>query len=296
MKEATIDTDSGTVLKGGKAIGVHVDGKNVTGFPTPSRRQEFFSQTMIDWKWPEYTIPTYIKSHVHPEKINKEAGEFPLVPTFRLPVLIHSRSGNAKWLAEIANRNPIWIHTSDAKGLGIKSGDLIRVTTDIGHFVDKVWVTESIKPGIVACSHHIGRWRRPQDQGNRWATETVNIENLGNGHWKLTKKQGIRPFKSSDKDSSRIFWSDGGVHQNITHAVHPDPISGMHCWHQKVKLEKARVGDSYGDIFVDTNKSFAVYKEWLAMTRPAPGPDGLRRPLWFARALRPADETFYIKE
>jgi hypothetical protein len=124
----------------------------------------------------------------------------------------------------------------------------------------------------------------------------VNIENLGNGHWKLTKKQGIRPFKSSDKDSSRIFWSDGGVHQNITHAVHPDPISGMHCWHQKVKLEKARVGDSYGDIFVDTNKSFAVYKEWLAMTRPAPGPDGLRRPLWFARALRPADETFYIKE
>ncbi len=296
MKDAIIDTNSNTVLKGGKAIGVHVNGKNVTGFPTPSRRQEFFSQTMIDWKWPEYTIPTYIKSHVHPEKINREAGEFPLVPTFRLPVLIHSRSGNAKWLTEIANRNPIWIHTSDAKRIGLKSGDLVRVTTDIGHFVDKVWVTESIKPGIVACSHHIGRWRRPQDQGNRWATETVNIENLGNGHWKLTKKEGIRPFKSADKDSSRIFWSDGGVHQNITHAVHPDPISGMHCWHQKVKLEKPHKGDSYGDIFVDTNKSFAVYKEWLAMTRPAPGPGGLRRPLWFARALRPADEMFYIKE
>ena len=296
MKDASVDVDSGIIKKGGKAVGVYVDGKNVVGFPTPSRKQEFFSQTMIDWKWPEYSIPTYIKSHVHPEKINREAGEFPLVPTFRLPVLIHSRSGNSKWLTEIANRNPIWIHTSDAKRLGLKSHDLVRVTTDIGYFVDKIWVTESIKPGIVACSHHIGRWRRPQDQGNRWATETVNIENFGNGHWKLTKKEGIRPFKSADKDSSRIFWSDGGVHQNITHGVHPDPISGMHCWHQKVKLEKAYTDDSYGDIFVDTNKSHEIYKQWLAMTRPAPGPDGLRRPLWFARALRPADETFYIKD
>ncbi len=296
MKGASIEPDSHKITKGGKVIGVQVDGKNVVGFPTPSRKQEFFSHTMIDWKWPEYTIPTYIKSHVHPEKINKEAGEFPLVPTFRLPVLIHSRSGNAKWLAEIANRNPIWIHTSDAERLGLKSGDIVRVTTDIGYFVDKIWITEGIKPGILACSHHIGRWRRPQDQGNRWATETVNIENNGKGQWKLTKKEGIRPFKSTDKDSSRIFWSDGGVHQNITFPVHPDPISGMHCWHQKVKLEKAHVGDSYGDIFVDTNKSFEVYKEWLALTRPAPGPGGLRRPLWFPRALRPADEMFYIKD
>lgn len=293
LKDTTVDDQSGQIFKNGKAVGVKVDDKNCTGFPTPSRLQEFFSPTMKEWKWPEYTIPTYIKSHVHPETIKMEQGEFPLVPTFRLPVLIHSRSGNAKWLAEIANRNPIWIHTSDAKRLQLKSNDTVRVSTDIGYFVDKIWVTEGIKPGILACSHHIGRWRRPQDQGNKWATETVSIANDGKGQWKLTKQQGIRPFKSADKDSSRIFWTDGGVHQNITFPVHPDPISGMHCWHQKVKLEKARPGDKYGDIFVDTNKSFEVYKEWLAMTRPAPGPGGLRRPLWFARALRPADETYY---
>jgi hypothetical protein len=107
---------------------------------------------------------------------------------------------------------------------------------------------------------------------------------------------GIRPFKSSDPDSSRVFWSDGGVHQNITHAVHPDPISGMHCWHQRVRIEKARAEDKYGDIFVDTNKSFENYKEWLKMTRPAPGPNGLRRPLWFKRALRPDEETYYLKD
>jgi len=296
MQGAEIDPKNQVIRKNGKDIGVMIDGIPRVGFPTPSRKQEFFSQTMIDWKWPEYTLPTYIKSHIHPDNINKEAGEFPLVPTFRLPTLIHSRSGNAKWLTEISNRNPVWMHTSDAKNLGVRTGDLIRVTTDIGYFVDKVWVTEGMKPGVVACSHHLGRWRRAQDKiGNRWATATVSIENQ-DGKWTMKQIDGIRPFESQDPDSKRIFWSDGGVHQNITFPVHPDPISGMHCWHQKVKIEKAQPGDSYGDIFVDTNKSYEVYKQWLEMTRPAPGPNGLRRPLWFKRPLRPVEECYYLEK
>jgi anaerobic selenocysteine-containing dehydrogenase len=297
MDGAVVDEKTGVITKNGKALGIMSGGKPVVGFPTPSRKNEFYSQTMADWKWPEYTIPTYIKSHIHEEQMDRSKNEYPLVPTFRLPTLIHSRSGNAKWLYEIANRNPIWMHTSDAERLGVQTGDLLRVNTEIGYFVDKVWVTEGMKPGIVACSHHLGRWRRPQDvPGNRWATNTVAIENDGKGGWRMRTMEHIKPFKSSDPDSARIFWSDGGVHQNITHAVHPDPISGMHCWHQKVRLEKALPEDTYGDIFVDTNKSFEVYKKWQAMTRPAPGPDGLRRPLWMKRALRPAEETFYIKK
>lgn len=297
MEGAEVDPQTQVIRKDGKEIGVMVNGTAYVGFPTPSRKNEFFSQTMIDWKWPEYAIPTYIKSHIHPDNLDKSKNEYCLVPTFRLPTLIHSRSGNAKWLTEISNRNPIWMHTEDARKFGLETGDLVRITTDIGYFVDKVWVTEGMKPGVIACSHHLGRWRRPQDEvGNRWATNTVSIENDGNGGWKMSTISGIRPFESKDPDSARVFWSDGGVHQNITHAVHPDPISGMHCWHQRVRIERARPEDKYGDIFVDTNKSFENYKEWLKMARPAPGPDGLRRPLWFNRALRPAEETFYIKE
>lgn len=294
LEGSTVDKKSRTIYKEGKSIGLMVDGNAVTGFPTLSRKQEFFSQTMIDWKWPEYDIPVYIKSHIHEENMDRSKGEFPLVPTFRLPTLIHSRSANSKWLNEISNRNPVWMHTSDAKKLGIKTDDMIRVNTDIGYFVDKVWVTEGMKPGIVACSHHIGRWRRPEDKvNNRWGMNTVNIENKGDGKWKMSTIKGIQPSVSSDPDTSRIFWSDGGVHQNITFPVHPDPISGMQCWHQKVRLEKARPEDQYGDISVDTNKSFAVYKEWLSMTRPAPGPNGERRPIHFPRALRPDESTFY---
>ncbi len=295
MEGAKVDPQTQVIRKNGKALGIMHNGKPVEGFPTPSRKNEFYSQTMVDWKWPEYAIPTYIKSHVHEQEMDRDKGDYPLVPTFRLPTLIHSRSGNAKWLYEISNRNPIWMHPSDAKKFGVRTGDLLKVNTDIGYFVDKVWVTEGMKPGVIACSHHLGRWRRPQDApGNRWAVNTVNIETDGNGGWKMSTKNGITPFKSDDPDSARIFWSDGGVHQNITFPVHPDPISGMHCWHQKVRLEKANPGDKYGDIYVDTNKSFEQYKKWMAMTRPAPGPNGLRRPLWMKRALRPAEETFYI--
>ncbi len=296
LKGAKIDNETKTVLKDGKPIGVVAEGKPRVGFPTPSRRQEFYSQTLVDWGWPEYKIPTYVKSHIHPENIDYSKGEFPLIPTFRLPTLIHSRSGNAKWLTEISNRNPIWMHVSDAERLGVKTGDLVRVNTEIGYFVDRVWATEGMKPGVVACSHHLGRWRRPQDPpGNRWATNLVDIRQEGEGKWRMRVLDGIRPYRSEDPDSARIFWSDGGVHQNITFPVHPDPISGMHCWHQKVRIEKAHPEDRYGDVFVDTNKSFEVYKEWLKMTRPAPGPDGLRRPLWFNRPLRPEESTYWIK-
>ncbi len=294
LANAEIDPRSGVIRKKGKDLGVMIDGVPYVGFPTPSRRNEFYSQTMVDWKWPEYAIPTYIKSHIHPEKLNPKKGEYCLVPTFRLPTLIHSRSGNAKWLTEISNRNPIWMHPNDAKKWGFVTGDLVKLNTDIGYFVDKVWVTQGMKPGVIACSHHLGRWRRKQDLGNRWATNLVKIDNPNPGEWKMNTISGIRPFKSSDADSSRVFWMDGGVHQNITHAVHPDPISGMHCWHQRVRIEKPGPNDQYGDIFVDTNRAHENYLEWLKMTRPAPGPDNLRRPLWFKRVLRPKEELFYI--
>ncbi|MDH4121901.1 MAG: molybdopterin-dependent oxidoreductase [Deltaproteobacteria bacterium] len=288
---------TGLITKDGAPVGLMVNGKAVTGFPTPSRRQEIYSATMAEWGWPEHTLPGYIKSHVHPDNLDASKNEYALVPNFRLPVLIHSRSGNAKWLVEIAHKNPIWMHTSDAEKMGLVTGSLLKVVTDIGWFIDKVWVSESVKPGVVACSHHIGRWKLENGpQANSWAANTVRIQESAPGQWKLSHVAGVQPFKSSDPDSSRIFWRDGGVHQNITHAVHPDPWSGMHCWHQRVRLEKPAPGENYGDIFVDTNRSFANFKEWLAKTRPPANPEGLRRPLWFNRPLRPVPEAYYRKK
>lgn len=297
LKDTKTDSKSGVVKdNAGNSVAVMKDGKPRTGFSTPSRLQEFYSSTMDQWGWPEHAIPGYIKSHVHKEVLDLAKNEFDLLPNFRLPNLIHSRSGNAKWLVEIAHKNPVWINTKDAEYLGVSTGDLVKLVTDIGWFIDKVWVTEGIKPGTIACSHHIGRWRLQNGvTGNSWATNTVNITEEGQGKWKMNHVSGVKPFKSSDPDSERIYWRDGGVHQNITHAVHPDPISGMHCWHQRVRVERPAPGEKYGDIFVDTNKSFKVYQDWLAMTRPPNRKDGLRRPLWLGRPLRPTTEAYYKK-
>ena len=295
-ENAKIDDATGIAKVNGNVVGVKIGDRIVRGFPTPSRKLEFYSPTMKQWKWPEFSIPTYIKSHIAPENIDSANHEYLLIPTFRLPTMIHTRSGNAKWLTEISHRNPVWIHTSDAGRLGLKDGELVRVNTEIGYFVNRIWSTEGIRPGVLACSHHMGRWRIDQNQGSRWASALVQVEEVGKGTYRMRQLEGIKPFASSDPDSSRIWWSDGGVHQNITFPVHPDPISGMHCWHQKVRLEKAHPEDKYGDVYVDTNKSFEIYKEWLKQTRPAPGPDGLRRPLWMSRPVRPADEMFYLKK
>ena len=96
----------------------------------------------------------------------------------------------------------------------------------------------------------------------------------------------------------RIWWKDAGIHQNLTFPVHPDPISGMHCWHQAVRVKKAEPEDKPGDIFVDTSKSRAVYKKWLEMTRPADrfSPDRTRRPYWMLRPLKPAREFYKLPE
>ncbi|HSR70039.1 MAG TPA: molybdopterin-dependent oxidoreductase [Acidobacteriota bacterium] len=293
------EDDRGVISRDGQALGVRSrqGGRVVQGFPTPSRKQEIYSSTLAEWGWPEYATPVYIKSHIHPQELDRDKGEVVLVPTFRLPTLIHSRSGNSKWLHEIANRNPVWLHPEDAARVGVGDGELLRVETEIGHFVDRVWVTQAIRPGVAACSHHLGRWRRPQDpKANRWAVNLADIsrsESSGQGGvWKLRYRRGISPDAQGDPDGGRIFWREGGVHQNLTFPVHPDPVSGMHCWHQRVRLRPAQAGDRYGDVEVDTGKSFEIYRQWLEMTRPGPGPGGWRRPLWLNRPLRPVQEAF----
>ena len=278
--------------EGRRRVGVKIEDAVRRGFPTPSGLLEFYSSTLASWGWPEMAIPAYTRSHVHPQNLRE--GEMPLIPTFRLPVQIHTRSANAKWLDEIAHTNPLWIHPLDATRIDVRTGDLVRVETRIGHFVVKAWVTEGIRPGVVACSHHMGRWKTADD-GQRQMMATVKLDNSGTG-WKLRRERGVEPYESRDADTNRIWWTDAGVHQNLTFPVQPDPISGMHCWHQAVRIRKADAGDSYGDIAVDVAKSREAYKEWMAKTRPADrfSPDGTRRPYWMLRPLKPSREVYKL--
>lgn len=284
---------------GDQGSGIEIDGVMRKGVGTPSRKFEFYSDTMREWGWAErdYTIPWPLKSHVHPDNIVRELGEMLLLPNFRLPTLIHTRSANAKWLYEISHKNPVWMHPSDARRLAVETGDLIRVDTEIGYFVDKVWVTEGIKPGVIAMSHHLGRWRLQDGLGiGAGMSSVVALSEEGAEH-RLNILEGGRAWDTFDPDTGRVWWQDVGVHQNLTHAVHPDPISGAHCWLQKaMSVRKALPNEKHGDVWVDTERSMAVYEEWKGLTRPASqnSPDGTRRPLWFKRPLKPTEESYKL--
>jgi anaerobic selenocysteine-containing dehydrogenase len=280
------------------SVGVrHDDGSVTAGWLTPSRKLEVYSTTMRDWGWEEYATPGYIRSHVARSEIDLAAGELVLVPTFRLPTLIHTRSGNAKYLNEISNSHPLWLNAHDAERHGVATGDLVRLSTAIGHLIARVWVSQGIRPGVCALSHHMGRWRLHGNEGSRWVQGLVDITHPdGPESWLLRYRGGVEPFESDDPDSSRIWWTDPGVHQNLAFGVQPDPWSGMHCWLQKVRMEKARPGDRYGDVYVDARRSREVYREWLARARPALGPGGQRRPEFLMRPVKPRRRGFRVAQ
>ena len=131
-------------------------------------------------------------------------------------------------------QQPLWI-SSGCRTFGIETGDLV-VRTRIGHFVTRMgdrghqaggvgdvaspWPLEAAREIAAAASRvgardHPARRERPLQAG-----------------------AGTQPFESADPDTSRIWWSEIGVHRVKTFPVQPDPVSGMHCWHQRVTLEK----------------------------------------------------------
>ena len=67
---------------------------------TPSGKVEIYSPTIEEWGWPEHAMPETFESHVARARLGED--EVVLLPTFRLAMLIHSRSANAEWLYEIS--------------------------------------------------------------------------------------------------------------------------------------------------------------------------------------------------
>ena len=148
-------------------------------------------------------------------------------------------------------------------------------------------------------SHHLGRWRLTDENAvGRGTSALADLEEDGHSHT-LRMLKGAGPYESTDPDTSRIWWQDVGVHQNLTHAVQPDPVSGHHVWLQKaVSVRKAVAGERHGEVHVDTRKSMEVYREWHALTRSAVdySPDGTRRPYWLKRPLKPVREAYQLPE
>jgi len=333
-KYGTLTVDHGHGER--KSIGIELDGKPLQGFNTLSKKLEFYSSWMAEWKWPEYAIPVYptskeerkkmihVVTHVHHDYMTK-GNEFALNTVFRLPYNIHTRSANSKHLMEISqNHNPVWIYTADAKRLGIKRGDAIKVTIsdtvsnlESGYFIAMAIPTEGTMPGVLACSHHAGRWKLKNAVDIPGFEHKLGVLGLGAPLYDMTMDgkigtlkptQGIIDglnenkaswqFKEYNKDLDNVWW-DGlsGSWQNAVAASHPDPIAGHHAWHQKVAIELASKDDQIGDIYVNYENNMNVYKAWRdELTRPLQTGDKLRRPKHIKRPAVPLSHKAYSVE
>lgn len=84
---------------------------------------------------------------------------------FRLITYKSVRHGQARtavnpWLMALHPENFVDLSSADASALGVETGDRVRVSSpsNPAGIVGKAWVTEGLRPGVVAISHHFGHW------------------------------------------------------------------------------------------------------------------------------------------
>jgi anaerobic selenocysteine-containing dehydrogenase len=159
-------------------------------------------------------LPAYIPVPGH-DKL--KGGEL-ILTTYKVAVHIHSRSSNCKWLAEMYHENPAMINPKTASGLGIKTGDNIKVKSEVGEITTTANVSEGIVPGVIAISHHLGHWEY--------------------GRYASGKKVPLAT--DDDPGLKEKWWDTYGVHPNWIIPNRPDPISGQQSWMDTVvKVTKA---------------------------------------------------------
>jgi anaerobic selenocysteine-containing dehydrogenase len=171
-----------------------------------------------------------------------------VLTTYKINVHMQSRTAAVKWLAEIMHSNPVWMNTVTGEKLGIKTGDLVRIESKVGHMVTKAYVFEGIHPKVVAIPTAFGHW-----EYGRLAT------------LKVKEKKGGEFGATSDADiDNNVWWDDKGVHPNAIIPTVVDPIGGSQGWYDTVvKVTKAGPDDKYGDVQGSWEKHLEAAKETM---------------------------------
>jgi len=233
---------NGVVSKNGKVVGIKRQGKIRVGFPTHNR----LINVRVD-EWAKYgfnPMPTFKQIPWHKTMAEDDL----ILTTYKINVHKQSRTASVKWLAEIMHTNPVWMNTETGRALGIKTGDLVRIESGVGHMVTKAYVFEGIHPKVVAIPTAFGHW------------EYGRLAQL-----KQREQPGGAWGASADADlDNNVWWDDKGVHPNAIIPVVADPIGGSQGWYDTVvKVTKAGPNDKYGDVQASWEKHAEAFKETL---------------------------------
>lgn len=235
---------NGAIVKNGKPIGVQRKGKNYAGFPTKNR----LINVRVD-EWADFgfnPMPTFKQIPWHKDMKDDEM----VLTTYKINVHKQSRTAAVKWLAEIMHSNPVWINTETGRKLGVKTGDLVRVESKVGHMITKAYVFEGIHPKVCAIPTAFGHWA----YGRLAAGARAKVRSEKGGAWGA----------NDDADMNNVWWEDKGVHPNAIIPVVADPIGGSQGWYDTVvKVSKAGPNDKYGDVQASWDKHVEAFKDTM---------------------------------
>jgi anaerobic selenocysteine-containing dehydrogenase len=224
-----IDPATRQIVKKGEAVEAEYRTYDTAGFATPSGRIEIRKPA-----WSE-----------NPRHGDMKPGEFVLV-TFKVAYQTLSMTSNLKYLAELWHANPLWINRDVAQELGIGDGDLVRVTSEVGHMVTKAWLTAGIHPQVVGISTSVGR--------------------TAYGRVALADPHAHASFAHEEQEDpdidDNLWWRDPGTNPNDIVPIAIDPETGVQTWNDTVvTVSPSEPGDQYGDTRVENARHFAVYEK-----------------------------------
>ena len=86
------------------------------------------------------------------------------------------------------------------------------------------------------------------------------------------------------------MWAINLLSSVVSESAKGEAVSHINCVISRWSLADGSM--TAQNLVVDTSKSFAIYKQWLEKTKPGPGPDGTRRPMWLDRPIKPVPEAY----
>lgn len=136
---------------------------------TPTGKLEFYSTGLAE-HFPDDKerppVPHWIPyGETHQESLlHSKAKKYPFLIVSNHPRWrVHANLDDVPWLREIPTckvkgpdgylYEPVWINPVDAKPLGIKNGDVVRIYNERGWVLGGAYVTERIMPGVIYQDH-----------------------------------------------------------------------------------------------------------------------------------------------
>jgi anaerobic selenocysteine-containing dehydrogenase len=138
------------------------DKGNLRGFPTPSRKVEFWSETFRDHGYP--ALPDFVEPPIGPVSRPDLAASFPLILTCAKPSLFCQTQHRAlPSLRKHTVQPEIELNPATAAARGIKNGDWVDVHTPAGGMRARARFCEKLDPRVVVGEH--GWWQGCDELG-----------------------------------------------------------------------------------------------------------------------------------